>query len=390
LIPYGRHTVDFRDAMSVAWQIRTKSLTQGPKIQEFEALVASYTGAKYAVAVSSATAGLHIALLALELPKDSSVATSPISFVASSNAALYAGLKPMFIDIDPNSLNISHKALESVCLVNPNISALIPVHFAGLSCDMEEISKVAQTFKLRVVEDAAHALGGSYPSGEKIGSCKYSDITVFSLHAVKSVTTGEGGVITTNSYDLYVKLLRLRSHGINKLQDTIQDTLIGFSDGVLNPWYYEMQELGFHYRLSEIQSTLGCSQIKKLDSFMDSRFRLTLSYDEAFSSERNIKTAQVGSKELSGNHIYPVRIRFDRIKINRAQLMAKLLDLGIGTQVHYLPIPLHPYYKKLGYLTSGIPEAMNYYSQCLTIPLFPRLSLRKQKFVIKSLKALIK
>ena len=381
--------MDVRDAIAVAWQIRTKSLTQGPKIEEFEALVASYTGAKYAVAVSSATAGLHIALLALELPEESAVATSPISFVASSNAVLYVGLKPIFVDIDSSSINISPSLLESNCSNNPSISAVIPVHFAGRSCDMEAISKVAQKFKLRVVEDAAHALGGHYPSGEKIGSCRYSDLTVFSLHAVKSVTTGEGGVITTNDYDLYLKLLRLRSHGINKLQDTIQETSLGFSDGEMNPWYYEMQALGFHYRLSEIQSSLGCSQIKKLDSFMNSRFQLASEYDKAFSFEENIRSAQTGSKEFSGNHIYPIRIRFDRLEINRAQLMRKLSDLGIGTQVHYLPIPLHPYYKKLGYLTSSIPEAMNYYAQCLTIPLFPRLSKKKQRFVIHSLKRLL-
>jgi UDP-4-amino-4,6-dideoxy-N-acetyl-beta-L-altrosamine transaminase len=386
LIPYGKHTVNLADALAVGWQVFRKSLTQGPKVEEFESLVASYTGAKYAVAVSSATAGLHISVLALELPEHSKVATSPISFVASANSIRYADLEPVFVDIDPQTINVSSKLLDQVCSNDSKISAVIPVHYAGLSCDMLEVSRIARKHGLRVVEDAAHAFGASYSNGEKIGNCMFSDLTVFSFHPVKSVTTGEGGVITTNSHDLYQKLLRLRSHGINKLNDEIHDEILGYTDGKLNPWYYEMQDLGFHYRMSEIQASLGCSQMKRLDSFMKLRLQKAIAYDEAFKHEVNFRSAQSVSKGNSGNHIYPIRINFDKLGVNRSQLMEKLRGLGIGTQVHYLPIPLHPYYRKLGYTSDTIPEAMRFYSECLTIPLYPKLKSWEQSHIIKALK----
>ena len=202
MIPYGRHTVNWRDAFAVAWQVRTRSLTQGERIQEFEEKIAKYVGSKYAVAVSSATAGLHISMLALELPPESEVVTSPISFVASSNVILYSGMKPVFLDIDPKTVNLSPELFQSYCHTSTKVKAVIPVHFAGLPCEMPKIKEAASKFDIRIIEDAAHALGGSYETGEKIGSCKYSDLTVFSLHPVKSITTGEGGVITTNSLDL--------------------------------------------------------------------------------------------------------------------------------------------------------------------------------------------
>jgi perosamine synthetase len=390
LIPYGKHTVDWRDAFAVAWQVRTKSLTQGNRIQEFEEKVANYVGAKYAVAVSSATAGLHISMLALELPSDSEVVTSPISFVASSNAILYANMKPVFLDIDTETINLSPELLQDYCQTHPAARAVIPVHFAGLPCDMSQIHRTANQFNLRIVEDAAHALGGSYETGEKIGSCKYSDMTVFSFHPVKSITTGEGGVITTNSISLYQRLLMLRSHGITKNEIGLENRILGATSGIRNSWYYEMRELGFNYRLTEIQAVLGISQMKKLNKFINKRCKMVKQYDMAFSGYKLCMPAQKQSdKKNSGNHIYPILIDFSKIALSREPFLEELRKLGIRAQIHYLPIPLHPYYMQNGFGISHIPNAHNYYAQCISIPLFPKLSKSKQKKVIRNIKRLI-
>ncbi len=389
MIPYGRHTVNWRDALAVAWQVKTKSLTQGRRIQEFEEKIANYVGSKYAVAVSSATAGLHISVLALDLPSESEVVTSPISFVASSNVILYAGLKTVFLDIDSDTINLSPELFKNYCSNNSNVKAVIPVHFAGLPCDMSSLYETATKFGINIIEDAAHALGGSYDSGEKIGSCKYSDLTVFSFHPVKSITTGEGGVITTNSFDLYQKLLLLRSHGITKTEENFQNPIISSSDGKFNSWYYEMQILGFHYRLTEIQAALGISQLRKLDKFMKKRMRIVHYYEDFLKQVESIRPAQLIRKNNSGNHIYPILIDFARLKISKECLLEELRDSGIRAQIHYLPIPLHPFYARKGFTASQIPNSINYYSKCMSIPLFPGLSKRKQKAVMKSLVSII-
>ncbi len=382
---YGKQSTNLRDALVVGWQVWRKSLTQGPKIQEFESAVAKKVGAKYAVAVSSATAGLHLALLALELEPNSEVATSPISFLSSSNAALYAGLKPRFIDIDPETLNISITKTLRAMSEGDSIKALIPVHMAGSACELEELSKVARARGVAIIEDAAHALGGYYSNGQPVGNCKFSEMTVFSFHPVKSVTTGEGGVITTNREDLYRKLLRLRSHGINQLDDPLVDPILGFTDGKKNLWYHEMQELGFHYRLSEIQAALGVSQLKKLDKFISKRKRLAKYYDELLNGKRGIKLTQSLMRDSSAHHLYILLIDFSRISISRNELMFKLRQAGIGSQVHYRPIPTQPYYKELGYSSDDLPNAMEYYSSCLSIPLHPKLNKRVQKKIIRNL-----
>jgi len=386
---YGKQSTNLSDALAVGWQVWKKSLTQGPKIQEFESVVASKVGAKYAVAVSSATAGLHLALLALELEPNSEVVTSPISFLSSSNVALYSGLKPRFVDINPDTLNISvAKTIEAIAK-SDSIKALVAVHMAGSACEMEELSKICKDKGVSIIEDAAHALGGLYSNMQPIGNCAFSDMTVFSFHPVKSVTTGEGGVVTTNNEHLYRKLLRLRSHGINQLNDPFVDPILAFTNQKKNPWYHEMQTLGFHYRLTEIQAALGISQMKKLDRFIDIRRELANNYDILFKSVDNLRLSQKTTRNWSAHHIYVVQINFSKISVSRADIMTELKKCGIGTQVHYKPIPLQPYYVKLGYETRSLPCSLDYYAQCLSLPIYPGLKYRQQKKIVKTLLRLI-
>lgn len=389
MIPYGRHNVTWTDALRVFWQVRFRSLTQGKQIEIFEKRVAEYVGVDYAVAVSSATAGLHLAAIALRLPQESKVLTSPISFVASSNSLLYANYKPEFVDIDGKTLNMNIDLIESKILNDNKIRAILPVHFAGLACDMKRIHDVATRHGLRVIEDAAHAFGASYEDGSKVGSCHYSDMTVLSFHPVKSITTGEGGMITTNDYTLYKTLLRLRSHGINKLDDEFQNPILSKTANLINLWYYEMIELGFNYRMTEIQAALGISQLKRLDKFMSRRRKRVKIYKSSFQNFKNLRPAQGSDSPKSANHIFPVRIDFATLGISRAELMASLREKQIGTQVHYIPIPLQPYYHSLGYELDELPEALSYYEEALTLPLFPDLKHSEQKKVIAELSRLL-
>jgi UDP-4-amino-4,6-dideoxy-N-acetyl-beta-L-altrosamine transaminase len=366
-----------------------KSLTQGSKIEEFEESVSNYVGAKYAVAVSSATAGLHLAVMALNLPKDSEIITSPISFVASSNAILYSGHQPRFVDIERESLNLDLNLVEKECSSSNRVRAVIPVHFAGTPCDMSRLYDLSVTKGFKLVEDAAHALGASYANGKKVGSCEYSEMTVFSFHPVKSITTGEGGMVTTNSLDLYKKLLRLRSHGINKLNDDFEFDLNSKSKGLINPWYYEMQELGFNYRLTEIQAALGISQLRRLDKFIKKRASKVSWYRKAILASPYLKAAQDPSTLSSANHLFPVRIDFSKIQISKARLIHSLREKGINPQVHYIPIPMHPYYQKLGFEIESFPEALSYYHESLSLPLFPRLRRSQQKRIIRVLNQIL-
>ena len=288
MITYSRQNVSFLDAFKVAWQVKFKSLTQGEKIREFEFKVAEYVGARYAVAVSSGTAGLHLAHLALGHPEGANVVTSPISFVATANSIIYASQNPIFVDIELNSGNLSVEELRKT-IETLDVKTIVPVHYAGTPCDMKKIYEIAKNKKINIIEDAAHALGGYYESGEKIGSCNFSDMTVFSFHPVKSITTGEGGIITTNDEHLYKKLLQLRTHGIHKNEYEFEEKFIAYTDRIPNTWYYEMNMLGYHYRMTDIQAALGCSQMNKLDKFMRKRRKLATRYNELLINLKNIK-----------------------------------------------------------------------------------------------------
>lgn len=389
MIPYGRHHIDEEDIQAVVVILRGGMLTQGPAVEVFEEAVARYTGARYAVAVASGTAALHLAALAAGICPGRALVTSPITFVASANAALYAGGEVVFTDIDPETVNLSPISLEKALAARPNVRAVVPVHFAGLPCDMLSIKTTADRAGAVVIEDAAHALGASYPDGGRVGNCSHSLMTIFSFHPVKAIAAGEGGMITTNDEGVYRRLLRLRSHGINKLDDPFQLEKQAMTGGVINPWYYEMQELGFHYRITDLQCGLALSQFRKLDRFIARRRALAERYDQAFVGLRNCRPAQTTGQELSGHHLYVLRIDFEKLGKGRGELMRELKGRQIGSQVHYIPVPAHPHYRRLGFKPEDYPNAQAYYRESLSIPLFYDLTDGQQVEVIQAIKELV-
>ena len=397
-IPYGKHYIDEDDVQAVTDLLRNGMLTQGPKVKEFENKIANYVGSKYAVAVSSGTAALHLACLALELGNHDEVITSPNTFVATSNSVLYVNAKPVFVDIDKQTLNIDISKIEETIINSKNIKAIFPVHFGGLPCDMVKIKQLADKYDLSVVEDASHALGATYTNLSRVGNCQYSDMTCFSFHPVKGIAAGEGGMITTNSRKIYSMLTLLRSHGITKgnfefpgisyPDNSIINMSEALENGELKRWYYEMQYCGYNYRITDIQCALAISQMDKIDLFLDSRRSKAKFYDEAFSEIQNIHPLQEHGRNNSSHHIYLVSVDFEKIGISRHQFMQKLADQGVGSQVHYIPVVSQPYYKNLGYKTENYPMTIRYYNHTLSIPLYYGLTNAEQKLVISSIKAL--
>lgn len=390
MIPYGKHHIDEDDIAAVVDVLRSGLLTQGPAVESFERAIAEYVGAKHAVAVSSGTAALHLAALAAGVGPGTTLITTPITFVASANAGLYAGGKVAFADIDPDTINMSPAALAETLAANPDTKAIVPVHFAGLPCDMPAIKSLADKAGAAVIEDGAHALGARYPDGQRVGCCAHSLMTIFSFHPVKAIAAGEGGMITTNDDAVYRRLLRLRSHGINKLDDPFVLEDQAFTEGVQNPWYYEMQELGFHYRITDIQCALGLSQLGKLESFLARRRSLVKRYDEAFSGMTYCRPAQTVGRDESAHHLYVLRIDFDGLATARPAFMASLRAQGIGSQVHYIPVTSHPVYRTQGVDPAACANAARYYGEALSIPLFVDLADAEQQKVIEAITSLVR
>lgn len=375
-LAYGKQKIDEDDINSVVKVLKGDYLTTGPIVSEFENSVAKYVGTKYAVAVSNGTAALHMACYAAGISEGDEVLVPAITFAASSNCVLYCGGKPVFIDIDPKSYNIDINKIKEK--ITNKTKAIIPVDFAGQSVDMDSILKIAEEYNLIVIEDAAHALGSEYKN-EKVGSKAH--MTEFSFHPVKPITTGEGGVVVTNSKELYEKMILFRSHGITRNSELMTENQ--------GPWYYEQIDLGYNYRLTDIQSALGLSQIKKLDDFILKRREIVNKYNEAFKELKEIGTPFENEYSKSGYHIYVLLLNLDKLKCGRKEIFEALQAENIGVNVHYLPVYLHPYYKKLGYKKGECPVAEDIYNRMITIPLFPSMTDKDIKDVIEAVKKVL-
>ncbi|CAN5233644.1 UDP-4-amino-4,6-dideoxy-N-acetyl-beta-L-altrosamine transaminase [soil metagenome] len=380
MIPYGRQDISEEDIRAVVAVLGSDWLTQGPAIERFENAVARHCGARYAVAVSNATAALHIACLAADLKAGDTLWTSPNTFVASANCALYCGAQVDFVDIDAQTYNLSVDALEQKLARAATAGRLpkvvIPVHFSGQSCEMSRIAELAAHYGFAVIEDASHAIGGRYRDAA-VGSCMYSDMTVFSFHPVKIVTSGEGGMILTNRTDLYDILLRLRSHGITRDPALME----GPSDG---PWYYQQIELGFNYRMTDIQAALGASQMTRLDEFVERRQQLAQRYNEKLKL-LPLTTPTVHQDAYSAFHLYVIRLKLDAIKRTRLDVFEALRERGIGVNLHYIPVHTQPYYRRMGFKAGDFPAAENYYREAISLPLYFGLSEDQQDQVVEAL-----
>jgi len=398
-IPYGRHWIGLEDIQPVVNVLRSERITQGPKIEEFERALAGYCGAKFAVAVNSGTSALHIACVASEVGEGDEVITSPITFVASANCAVYCGAKPVFGDIDPKTFNIDPKEIQEK--ITEQTKAVIPVHFAGQSCGLESIQGIVKRKeeefkgKIFIIEDASHALGSIYKN-KPIGSSFYSDMTVMSFHPVKHITTGEGGVIFTNDEGLYERLKILRSHGITSDPGKFVHRDLAFQpsdshEALVNPWYYEQVDLGYNYRITDIQCALGISQLKKLEKFRKRRREIVNRYNEAFGSIESIQVPVELRDSDSNFHLYVLLIDFEKIGIPRAQFMNELQGRGIQTQVHYIPVHAQPYFQnRFGTKWGDCPNAEEYYQKCLSIPLFPAMTESDIERVINEITQLVR
>jgi len=371
-IPYGKQNIEQDDIDTVIDTLESPYLTTGPKVKEFEDALSQYCGARYCVVVSNGTAALHLASLVL-LKKGDKVLTTPNSFLATSNSILYAEAKPIFVDIDDSGLidlNLCGKELKK----DSDIKAIYGVSFSGKMLNQEKLAYLKKTYNIKILEDNAHAIGAKY-GDIKAGSCTNSDCSIFSFHPVKHLTTGEGGAITTNSKEMYEKLLTLRGHGMVKTSD-------------MKPWEYEMRELGFNYRITDIQCALGLSQLSKLDSFIDRRIEIAKTYDKAFVDTIVKPLYRFDGK--SSYHLYVVQVDFSLLNIFKEELFIKMRAKNIGLQLHYIPINTQPYYKQLGYGDEYTPNMDKYYSECFSLPMYASLSYEQQEYVVKSLLNILK
>jgi len=385
MIPYGHQDISEEDIEAVVEVLRSDYLTQGPAVPVFEQVICDYTEAKYGVAVNSGTSALHIACLALELGKGDWLWTTPITFVASANCGLYCDAKVDFVDIDPITWNLSAEKLEEKLKEAEREGKLpkviVAVHLCGLSCDMEKISNLSKQYGFSIIEDASHALGGQYQE-KNIGNGQYSDISTFSFHPIKNITTGEGGMAVTNNPELAEKMRRLRSHGI-----TSDPALMTHSkDGL---WYYQQIELGFNYRMSDLHAALGISQLKRLDEFIANRRSIAKRYDQALSElplQLPSKSKTNSEESSSAYHLYIIRLQNSQRKSDRKTVLEALRDKDIQAHVHYIPLHTQPYYQQFGFKEGGFPEAENYYSEAMTLPIYYAMSNAEQDTVVRELK----
>ncbi len=366
-IPYGKQSIDQNDIDAVVDTLKSDYLTTGPKVKEFEEALSHYCGAKYVVAVANGTAALHLASLVL-LEKADKVLTTPNSFLATSNAILYAGANPIFVDIAKDG-NIDLDLCEEALKQDSSIKAIYGVAFSGNLLNQEKLHYLKETYKIKILEDNAHAIGAEY-NGIKSGGCVNSDISIFSFHPVKHLTTAEGGAITTNDKETYEKLITLRGHGMVKTPE-------------MKPWEYEMRELGFNYRITDIQCALGISQLKKLPSFVERRVEIAKRYDKVF--ENSLVKPLYTFDGKSSYHLYVVQVDFSKLKISKVDLFNIMREKNIGLQLHYIPINKQPYYKSLGYGNEITPNMDKYYKECFSLPMYPKMTDKEQEYVIKSL-----
>lgn len=381
MIPYGRQTIQEDDIRAVADVLRSDFLTQGGAVPQFEQALCNYTGARHAVAVNSATSALVLACRALGLGDNDIAWTSPITFVASANAILLCGAKVDFVDVDPQTANISIECLtdklERAEAQGALPKVLMVVHFAGQSCDMSAVEKLSKKYGFEVIEDASHAVGGTYHN-RPVGSCVHSSVCVFSFHPVKNMTTGEGGCAFTNDPEIAEKMLELRSHGVTRAEDRMTHE----SDG---PWYYQQLDLGYNFRLTDFQAALGICQLAKLDGFVERRRMLAKQYDRLL-EPLPVSPLKQEPGNLSGWHLYVIRLNLKKLKRSRREIFDFMRNNGIAVNVHYIPVHLQPYYRSLGFEAGDLPNAEDYYDEAITLPLFPGLSDDDQQQVVDVLK----
>ncbi|WP_335945633.1 UDP-4-amino-4,6-dideoxy-N-acetyl-beta-L-altrosamine transaminase [Pseudomonas sp. G166] len=385
MIPYGRQDITQADIDAVIGVLQSDFLTQGPMVPRFEQQVAEHVGASHALAVNSATSALHIACLALGLGPGDRLWTSPVTFVASANCGLYCGAQVDFVDIDPRTYNLCPQALERKLERAEREGTLpkvvVPVHLCGQPCDMQAIHKLAKRYSFKVIEDASHAIGGKY-KGEFIGNGKYSDITVFSFHPVKIITTAEGGMALTNDAELANKMALLRSHGITRdPQQMTHET-----DG---PWYYQQIELGFNYRMTELQAALGVSQMERLDQYIVRRHQLAARYNDLL-AELPVVTPWQHVDSYSGLHLYVIRLQLDKVTRSHRQVFESLREQGIGVNLHYIPVHTQPYYAQMGFKPEDFPVAQAYYREAISIPMFQTMSNEQQDQVVAAIAKALK